>query len=296
MLTYATPDDFKAVKQIGNSGTVVVPTSATDLILRDLMSATRYIQRVTRRDFFPWFETRSFPVPHRYLNLRLRRFPTAILELDNDLLEAHVVNNGVNDLTISTEYFLMEPNMYPKSAIHVKFPAYWGGFTGITSHYAEPVLHVTGLWGYADHRYPDEAWIDTGETVPVGGLTSNATTISVTNADRNDAWGNSAFSVPSLLRIEDELLVTTAKATGVVTVTRGVRGSTAAAHVAGTSIKRWRVAEDIRQATLQIARIWRESNASVNNQLGIADSGASSEGSVPGDVLSIVKMYIRDYF
>ena len=299
MLTYATEDDFIQMKDVNKSGLITVSAASSDKIQAYLERATRFIRRFTGRDFFPWVETRHFPIPYAYSDLRMRRFPAAHLKLDQDLLETFNVNNGVDDLVETTQYFTLEYNIYPKRIIAVKYPYYWGGFSGAGispyKRYDEAIIEVDAMWGYADHLYPSEAWIDTFETIPVGGLTSSATTMTLVDVDGDDAWNKKKFYLNQLIRVDDELMIVSGINTGtnVLTVLRGQRGSTATTHDAGVAIKRWRVLEDITDACLKIAKTWRESDIAAGGRLGVSEMSAGTEISIPADPLNTLKMYRR---
>lgn len=295
MLTYATVGDFMQMKDLGKSGIVVVTNQSKVKIDAYLERATRFIDRFTRRSFFPYYETRRYPIPYAFYDLMLRRFPSAPLNLDADLLEAIVVNNGITDLS-DDKYYLLDTNIYPKVEIALKFPYYWGGLTGSAiSRYNQPVCSITGIWGFADYRYPYEFWIDTYNVIPSGGILANTTTIEVDNVDAIDSWGNEAFKKGYMIRVGNELMeVTDADTTtNEITVLRGVRGSTAVAHDEGDKITRWRVVEDIVEACLQVAKTWREADLAAGGRIGVSDASSGVELSIPSDPLNTIKMYAR---
>lgn len=295
MLTYASIEDFKQMKDLGKAGIVAIPTSADDKIDIYLERATRFIDRFTRRQFYPWRETRTYPVPYAYYDLTIRRFPSAHLKLDADLLEVFTVNNGVKDLE-ADDFYLIEKNVYPKSIVVLKFPNYWGGLTQTAlRRYDQPILSIDSMWGYADYQYPAEYWIDTNEVVEAGGITDTQTTLTFVNVDGDDDWGKVRISENYLIRIEDELIevVSTNTTSNTATVKRGVRGTTKAAHDEGTTITRWRVIEDIVEACLQIAKTWREADLAAGGRIGVSDVSTGAELSIPSDPLNTIKMYAR---
>lgn len=308
MLTYATLDDFKVAKQVknikvGTSGiTAEALALADDKIIDYLKRATRYINRFTRREFFPRIQTRRYPVPHKFLDLQLRRFLTAPLYLDEDLLEIIELENGAGFvLTEGEDYFFNDANIYPLQAVELKFPNFWGGQyeIGILSRtFNEPIINITGIWGYHD-GYPrdDEAWVNTLEVVPVGGIDDSQTTISVTDANGKDNNYVTRFVAGNMIKIDSEFLevVEINDAGTTLTVIRGVRGSTAAAHDEGATIFKWKVVEDIVEATIQIAKTWREADTAIAGRIGVTDLSAGVEIGIPGDPLNVIKMYQRTY-
>jgi hypothetical protein len=113
---------------------------------------------------------------------------------------------------------------------------------------------VTGKWGWHD-RWA-EAWRSSSDTVQNNPLSSGATTITVADADGTDAENESPrFQVGHLLKIENEYLRVLAvnTATNVLTVLRGVNGTTAASHSQNTAISVYQPALDAMQLNLRWA-------------------------------------------
>ena len=104
-------------------------------------------------------------------------------------------------------------------------------------------------------------------------MTVNATTITTSDVDGNDAAGLSPrFSVGSLLKIDSEMVevIGMSTAQNKLTVARGVNGSTAATHALNTTIYTWRPDDLAHQATLiQAVRFFKRA------QQAFADAGAS---------------------
>lgn len=294
-LTYATVSDFLQMKDLGKSGLIVVSDTGKNKIDSYLERATRYIQRQTRRDFFPWIEDRLFPVPHSFYDLSMRRFPAANLPLDQDLLEALLVNNGQTNIP-PDKYYLLETNVKPHYLVALKFPYYWGGLFGGAypyNRYDQPIITVRGIWGYADYHYPNEFWIDTFTLCPA--LDSTETSFVVSNVQIIDSFGQEAFAIGRLLRIEDEFMIITGRddTSNEITVQRGARGSEAVAHDADLPITRWRVIEDIVETCLQIAKIWRESDIAAGGRIGVSDVSTGAEITIPADPARIIASYQR---
>lgn len=124
---------------------------------------------------------------------------------------------------------------------------------------AAPKIYVTGIWGW-NQDYSNA--FDSVDTVQDNPLSASATTITVSDADGADLDGfTPRFSPGNLIRIESELIDITGvnTTTNVLTVRRGVNGTTAAAHVQTTAIAVYRVDERVdriaaRQAGLLYAR------------------------------------------
>jgi hypothetical protein len=311
MLTYATLDDFKIAKQIKEIKPPHIAADklqyADDKIIDYLVRATRFINRFTRREFFPWRETRKFAVPHRYLDLSMRRFTQADLYFDHDLLKVNTLTNGNGDVLVEdTDFFLMESNMWPKNAVQLKFPNFWGGgynLSILSRSFDEPVIIVDGIWGYHDlFGRQDEAWVDTFDTVHVDGIDATTKFLKVGDFDDKDSMNMTKYNIGNLLKIDDEYMeiIDTKLGTdpdtdpNTVKVLRGVRGTTAAAHTDPDSkIYKWRVVDDITEACYQIAKTWRESDTSAGGRLGVSDYSAGVEIGIPADPLNTIKMYQR---
>lgn len=150
------------------------------------------------------------------------------LTLPEPLLEVTTLTTQNGDRTVAAaEYLLKRGSHYdfqPYSRIEIKRPNQ--GFT--FNDTPQQANSVTGVWGY--HEDWAGAWIASGDTVQDDPLSAGATSLTVTDADN--------FKAQQLLKIESEYLYASAKntTTNVLTVQRGVNGTTAAAHVQGTAI------------------------------------------------------------
>lgn len=311
MLTYATLEDFKIAKQIKEIKPPKIDPermqAADEKIIEYLSRATRFINRFTRRDFFPWRETRRYPIPHRFSDLSMRRYTLANLFFDQDLLAVKQLTNGNGDTLIeNTDFFLMESNLWPKNAIQLLFPNFWGGgfeIAVLSRAFDQPIIVVDGIWGYHDgYGRPDEAWVDTYDTVAATGITANDKTIVIGDTDERDALNQMKYTAGTMLKIDDEFMEVTGLTLGTdpdtdpnrVKVIRGIRGTTAVAHTDPTSkIYKWHVEDDIVEACLQIAKTWRESDTSAGGRIGVNDYSAGVEIGIPADPLNTIKMYQR---
>lgn len=307
MLTYATLDDFKIAKQIkritpgDKAGITAELLALADEKISDyLIRATRYISRFTRRDFFPYRQIRKFPVPHTFSDLRERRYLSSDLYMDEDLLEVKQLANEEQILRPNKDYFFQTANIYPIQAIGLKFPNFWGGLyaaTTMSRAFDDPVINVDGIWGYHD-RYPreNEAWVDTKDTVG-SDIDATQTSITVSDADGKDAQYLRRFTIGNLIRVEEEFMevVDINTTSNTLTVLRGIRGTEASAHLSTKKIFRWRVVEDIVQACMVVAKVWRESDTAAGGRMGVTDMSAGIEIGIPGDVQTIIKMYQRTF-
>ena len=108
-----------------------------------------------------------------------------------------------------------------------------------------PTVEVTGKWGYRDVSEDSGANINEGAP-----FSASDTTLTVTDGSK--------FSAGDTLSIETEALYVTAISTNDLTVTRGVNGTTAAAHIDATDIYLYRYPGTVVEACLmQATRLWK---------------------------------------
>ncbi len=302
MLTYATLGEFKRLKQIEQLVNAAGDATVTSYLLR----ATRFIDRYTRREFFPWRETRNLAIPSAFMDLRMRRFLSADLPLDADLLEVEsLLTSNDDELTEGEHFFTLPPNIYPKAFIALKSPNLWTGSNGNTfrlgTHFKEPILTITALWGYSEYYNRGEAWIDTEDVIKVSGLTASASDneITVNDVDAYTPYGGVRFEKGKLLKMGNEMMIVKDNPDAQrnrVPVQRAARGTELETHDIGDSIYSWRVHEDIVEATIQVAKTFRESDVAAGGRLGVSDISAGVEISIPADPLNIIKSYVRSSF
>jgi hypothetical protein len=215
------------------------------------------------------------------------------LRLDDDLLAVTAITNGDGTTLASSSYVLEPANLSPSSAVRLKSGsgARWQpGSDGSR----EQVISVTGVWGY--HLDYSRAWADTGDTVQDDPLSAAATSLTVTDADGLAADGLLRFGAGSLIAIEDEYLEVTAvnTATNTLTVWRGVNGSTAAEHAAGSAISVWRPQEDIAHAALRLAAWWYRQKDAPWSRVGNTITGEYEvPTALPTDIKSTLDPYRR---
>jgi hypothetical protein len=295
-LTYALLEDFIEMKDLKKSGIVVdMSDKGREKIETYLVRATRFVQRYTRRDFLPWRQTRLFAIPYAFHNLSIRRFPSAKLAMDQDLLQVHSISNGSYQLP-DDGYYLMELNIKPHHSVALKFPYYWGSGT-IMSRFDEGTISIDAIWGYAEssggYRYPDDFWIDTTFSLTAQ-LNETATQIAHNDIKFiKDELYEKAFIPGRLLLIDEEMIEVINVDDDVVYIRRAVRGTTRSIHAEDSKVYRWKVLEDITEACLQIAKIWREADLSAGNRIGVSDVSPGAELSIPSDPLRILNSYQR---
>jgi hypothetical protein len=222
----------------------------------------RYIRQVSRRIdsmmgtprrpyFAPYTEQRTFPIE----TSRIDSLWDNTFDLRDYILAFTQVLRQTTNITSSVALYQWSNEVY--HALRLTNCSYsWYTNCDCTQPYK---LYVTGTWGW--HEDYSNAF-DSVDTVQDNPLSASATSITVSDADGTDVNGDTPrFSPGNLIKIEDELIDVTAvnTTTNILTVRRGVNGTTAAAHVQTTPISVYQVDERIqriatRQATLLYAR------------------------------------------
>jgi len=116
------------------------------------------------------------------------------------------------------------------------------------------LIQIVGRWGFT------EATEAVATTVNDNPLSAGALTLNV------PAGKGALFSVGQTLLIESEQLYVSAIVTDALTVTRGVNGTTGAAHVQTTAISRFVYVPEVREAALILAgRMWKRRETAYAN-------------------------------
>lgn len=219
-------------------------TADDNKLLVALQSASALIERLTNRRFCPRIDT----VEHH-----ASPFDTTELLLDDDLLELTTLTNGDGSV-IPGSTIITIPDSGGNSPISIIKLVNGAAFV-----WDETPIHaiqVTGIWGW--HNRWSQAWRGSADTVQNNPLSSSATNLTVADADGTDAENESPrFQVGQLIRIESEYLRVLAVNTtsNVLTVQRGVGGTTAAAHNQNTAIQVYQPPLDVLMVALRWA-VW----------------------------------------
>lgn len=213
--------------------------------------ATRYFSGRARRELM-LFDGALF---HDLLSVT-----SLVVDIDGD-------NTFETTLVADTDYWLepmnVRPNepytsilLNPRSSLLTLWPS------------GRRNVKVTGTWGFSNET---EA---TGLTVDTAAITDSATTLPV-NKSGSPAPAADAIAVGDTLVIGSEQLYVSGVASGASwTVTRGVNGTTAAAHVSTTAIYRRRYDRQIEMAVLeQCSRLARELGTGFAGAVGSGEFG-----------------------
>ncbi|RSS92453.1 hypothetical protein EF919_18135 [Streptomyces sp. WAC02707] len=254
---YATREDVQRALDVQLSA------RSSRQIDRALQSASRDVEGLCHRVFYPWQGERRFDWPASQYR------PSWRVWLDDaELISLTSVSSGGN--AIPVDDLLLEPNRsgppYNRIEINIGTSAAWGG--GDTH---QQDITITGLWGYRNTettlgtstaalasttattltvdgdtsasvgvgsllRIDEERMIVTGRTMASTGQTlaadlgvqKNGTTVTVADA--------SGFAVDETILIDGERMQIVDIAGSTLVVERAVDGSTLAAHTTGTTI------------------------------------------------------------
>jgi hypothetical protein len=254
---YVSYEDLKTYQGIAST------TTADDVLLKALcQTASAMWDNTTRRHFAPRVETRYYDYDDAGdlgISARARLslgLGGSVLKVDDDLLEVNTLTTGNGTVTVLPADILLKCgngyNRMPYDRIELASNGTTTVFT--FSGTAQKANAVTGIWGY--HDAWSHAWLDSLDTVEGGGITASATSLTVNDADGADANGlTPRFKIQGLIKIGTEYLYVTARdtATNVLTVTRGVNGSTAAIHAADVSIYVYQPITDVVQMVKRLA-------------------------------------------
>lgn len=275
MNVYATLSDTRRYL-----GLTAAQTGDDDLLLVLLGAASRLIEQFTGRRFYPVRQTHAYAAGD----------PGCLL-LRDDLLALHSLTNGDGSAISAAAYHLAPAGAAVSTAVLLDRTQ--AAFT----HDGDPIdaIEVDGTWGY--HLAWPDAWIDSGDSVQDNPLASDAAALTVGDADAPTLTGyGTRFAVGQLLRVEDEYLHVLAidTTTNVLTVARGVNGTTAASHAQATAIEVYAPPADIRQVCLRVVSwLHKQKDAGFVQAAGSLRGQIAVPPALPDDVQQILEPYVR---
>lgn len=228
---YITIAELKAEKGITKS-------TRDPVLLEKIRDASRMIDAISNRFFYPLKETRLFNVPPDECDNRL--------QLDRPLLEVLTLLNG-DGTTMTTSHYLLYPsNVYPKHSVGIKKTSsvLWQTDSNADT---EQVISLSAIWGY--HSDYANAWQDSAGTVQnTTEISASATSLAVQSGKLKDG---------QLIKIESEYCYVAALAMSgsndAATIVRGVHGTTAAIHPNGAAIYIWQPERVIAELCKEVA-------------------------------------------
>jgi hypothetical protein len=178
---YATREDVKSALDLKET------TRSNPQVDRVVEAASRDVEGLLHRRFYPEVDTRYFDWPDQYAR------PWRLWLDDSELISLTSISSG--GVTIPTGNINLEPNRngppYNRVEIRIDTSAAFGG--GQTT---QRNIAITGLWGYSNTESP--------AGTAAAGVTSSATTLTVSSA--------ASIGVGQLLRIGTERLLVTDRA------------------------------------------------------------------------------------
>ena len=144
---YATLTDYKAYTT-SRGQTASTDTTDDGVISNLLTQASRYLDRETKRQYYPSIETRLYDIPN-----------DRDLLLDGDLLEVTTLTNG-DLLEITNSNYLLKGNRPPYWCVSLRDTSTVSWTTSAAGS-AEQVISLAGVWGYHD-LYSQRGWLAVG--------------------------------------------------------------------------------------------------------------------------------------
>lgn len=231
-----------------------VKSTSTDddsFVLQALRFVSERIQTIKAQEYVPRLKAKAFDA------LGLDVTPDVLYLPGDPLLQVVSIVDGEGTTltpyvraTQTGEYLLSGSTPYMQIALALDSGKRWDAYVGDP----RDAIVITGFWGY--HSRWSEAWVSAMDTVQNNPLSASDTSLSVTDADGVDVFGMTPrFSPGQLLRIESEYVEVTAvnTNTNVVTIRRGMQGTTAAAHVQATPINWFQPEPVVQRAALRWA-------------------------------------------
>jgi hypothetical protein len=250
-------------------------------MLAKLRAATSQIERFTGRTFNP--------------NIAMRRFdwrsPRLLFLKSYDLLELTTLTNG--DVTTIDQTAILTYGGVNGPIVGIELDITKAVFIYQTTR--TRAIAITGVWGWHDdYAY---AWKPSGDAIPGGGVTSSATTFTVTSVNGSDGWGlTPRFSAGQLIKVDSEYMhvIGADGVTNTLTVVRAANGSTAATHNAATAISIYAPPVDIQEITLRWAAwLYRmEDSGDFSSPVGdqpLVSVAMSAPLAIPADLLATLE-------
>jgi hypothetical protein len=214
--------------------------------------------------------------------------------LDDDLQAVVSVTNGDSTSVASSAYYLESPGRPPYWALTLKEFADVAWAPDASGSY-RLCLAIDGQWYY--HTDPANAWADTLDTVGDNPLLVAGTALHVTDADGAAADSSEPrFQVDNLVRFgssdsaEFALVIAVDTVTNIVTLQRGVGGTTAAAQSMGTHLYVFRPEETVQRALMRIATFtYRGKDGKPTERISVlGNTQQVVPGGIPADVLDLL--------
>ena len=257
------------------------------VIQRLIGAATDFMTQECARSFIPVRETRA-------VDARGLHVDGACLNVGADLLEIVTLTNGDGTVITSGQYALLPRTGYPKYGIEL-LPSSNLIWTDDGVDW-QGAITLDGLWGY--HEDYAHAWVNTLDSVQdTGGINATTPTITVTDADGQDARYQTRFAVGQLLKVESEflkVLAVVADATNQLTVLRGANGTTAATHAKDKPLYSYAPMRNLEQICIALVAWLYRNKGSAGDQIQVLMEGTRIvSGEVPRLIMDVLEDYLR---
>lgn len=223
-------------------------TDASDLATQraNLMAyarrVTARIDAMTHDTFMPLRQTRYFDCIGDHIDTWYRT-----INLGASVADVVSITDGAGTtLTYNTDWRYRPRGRQSTTLLEGMTISTWATY----SDNWRQAITIDAVWCYRD-RYDVVGWIGSNDTVQNVSLNTTATTVTVTDADGANAWGQSPrFDVGQVIRIGTEYMAVVGvnTADNTLTVIRGYNGTTATTHTNGASISTFDVQPEIVRA------------------------------------------------
>lgn len=270
-------------------------TADDDLLKQIITEASGVFKAETGRTFMPIREVKEFD-----------SYDPTGFEIDlynlyfnsEDLLEIHEFCNGDGTEITSLQYRMRPNNIWPKDQVRITQAS--GVMFSIGSD-QDALISIDGTWGYHDD-YP-HAWDLSYEVLPVGGITSSASSWVATDPYSTlTKTGRQRIEVGAYLKLDDEVVKvlditqTSGPTVYTVHVSRGELGTTAVSHDAATIVYSYNQIPDIELQCLRLCQWLYENKDTTSGQVRFLDTNVVLEDNTLADIFNRIAAYKRtDY-
>lgn len=244
-----------------------------------LIRASRRIDRYCKRHFYPerkgGTNTLKFDLPPNAQLLHFRDIDLLAVKGLSDLNGASEIDSGAYWAKCGDRW-----NITPYDRIIIKSDS---GSTFSYSGTPERAIHVDAVVGY--HEDYGNAWLDSGGSLTAS-LASQLTLASTTASHAANVWGlTPRFSQGQIWRLtsgsnEEFCYVQGTRDGGSIQLIRGINGTSAADHAAGTKIYTWETEQDIEDSTIELAAfMYSKAKAPFTNKISVLQLGVVEQPS-----------------
>lgn len=248
-----------------------VSSSDDGLIVQIIAAVSTAAQQYLRRVCVPYLATHQFERSYSAYSLFLT---------EHDLLELSAATNFDGTSIPINQIYLRPINSAVKNRVLLDNSQ--TSFVSRTSNIQ--TISLTGMWGYVPHYA--YCWITSGVNVPAGNISSSATSFTLS------AGQGAVFDTLTYLRIDSETLLITGIAADTLTVERAQLGTTAAAHTAGTSMRKYRQTFDLEKAAIDWCVFLYRNRAAYENAIQLIDTQIILNRA-PSHIFAILDTHVR---